>query len=121
MWPPTQFTLAGQRKEIGELVKRESATMCDRMGKKHILKLNSDNWDDDLQTLDVRNPPINANARLWVGPRWNRFPFPLQIMPRRTSTSGRLEIIRIPSTVFNRSQPDSFAPFKLCVTKPIAE
>jgi hypothetical protein len=54
----------GQKNEIGKLVKTESARMCDRMGRKQILKLNLGNWDHNLQTSDARNPPINANIRL---------------------------------------------------------
>jgi hypothetical protein len=34
------------------------------MSRKQILKLNLGNWDHNFQTLDARNPPINANIRL---------------------------------------------------------
>jgi hypothetical protein len=56
-----------------------------------------------------------------IMPRWKTFPFPLQIMPRRTSTSGRLEKMRIPSGAFHRLKPDSSALHKLWIVKPIAE
>ena len=121
MWPPIRFTVIGQKNEIGELVKTASVTTCDRISRKQILKLNLGNSDRNLKTLDARTPAINANTRLWVGPRWKTFPFPSQTIPRRTSISGRLEIMRIPSRAFHRLRPDLSALHKVWMVQPIAE
>jgi len=58
------LTTKGQKNEIGELVKTESARMWDRMSMKQILKLNLGHGDHNSQTLDARNPAISANIKL---------------------------------------------------------
>jgi hypothetical protein len=58
------LTITGQKNETGELVKIESARVWDRMSMKQTRKLNLGHGDHHSQTLDARNPVINANARL---------------------------------------------------------
>ena len=63
-YPELQLTSKGQKKETGELVKKKSAKICEKMTKKQLPNFILGIWCEIFHAFDAKNPIIKAKIKL---------------------------------------------------------